>query len=72
MLLENFLKSHLVHDDYKTIRKDVQNINDMLEEASTKNIDIEQSLINKVNEFTSSIISERNLRKQRDLFLESI
>lgn len=61
-----------MHDDYKTIRKDVQRINDILEEATNQNIDIDQSLVNKVNEYTSTIISERNLRKQRDLFLESI
>ena len=44
----------------------------MLEDATQRDIDIDQVLINKVNEFTSKIISERNLRKQRELFLESI
>lgn len=29
-------------------------------------------MINKVNDYTSTIISERNLRKQRDLFLDQI
>lgn len=44
----------------------------MLEDGQNKDIDVDQSLISKVNEFTSTIISERNLRKQRDLFLEQI
>jgi len=70
--IDNFLNSHKSHDNYKDIRKDVQRINDMLEEANTENIDLDPSLVTKVNDFTSTIISERNLRKQRDLFLESI
>lgn len=41
LMIENFLKSHQVHDDYKTIRKDVSKINDMLEDATNKNIDID-------------------------------
>lgn len=44
----------------------------MLEEATTEHIELDPLLITKVNDFTSTIISERNLRKQRDLFLESI
>ena len=44
----------------------------MLEEANTEEIDLDPLLVTKVNDYTSTIISERNLRKQRDLFLESI
>ena len=44
----------------------------MVADAETNNIDIEQAIVQKVNDFTSKIISERNLRKQRDLFLDSI
>ena len=32
----------------------------------------EDGMVKSVNEFTSFIISERNLRKQRDLFLDEI
>jgi len=35
-------------------------------------VDLDPELLTKVNEYCSRIISERNLRKQRDLFLESI
>ena len=70
--IETFLANHIHHDNYKDIRKDVSKVNDMVAEAQERNIDIEQSIIQKVNDFTSKIISERNLRKQRDLFLGSI
>lgn len=39
--IENFLKTHQFHDNYKDIRKDVQKINDMLEYAQNNNIDID-------------------------------
>jgi len=35
-------------------------------------VDLDPELLEQVKAFTSKIISERNLRKQRDLFLESI
>ena len=44
----------------------------MLEDAQANDIELDSVLVNKVNDFTSTIISERNLRKQRDLYLESI
>lgn len=70
--IDNFLKTHQFHENYKDIRKDVQKINDLLDHAQTHSIDIDQALVTKVNEFTSTIISERNLRKQKDLFMEQI
>ena len=33
---------------------------------------METTFIEEVNKFTSRLISERNLRKQRDLYIESI
>mmetsp|Transcript_42036 Transcript_42036/g.64407 ORF Transcript_42036/g.64407 Transcript_42036/m.64407 type:complete len:208 (-) Transcript_42036:41-664(-) len=44
----------------------------MVETAQNLEIDLEQSLVEEVNAFTSRLISERNLRKQRDLYIESI
>lgn len=44
----------------------------MVEEARELNIDLDQSLLKNVNDFTSRLISERNLRKQRDLYIEGI
>lgn len=72
LLIDNFLKSHQFHENYKDIRKDVQKVNQMLEDAQSEEIELDSLLVNKVNEYTSTIISERNLRKQRDLFLEAI
>lgn len=60
------------HDNYKDIRKDVQRITEMVEQAQNLEIDLEPTLIEGVNAFTFRLISERNLRKQRDLYLESI
>ena len=70
--IENFLKANDHHDNYKDIRKDVQRVNDLVETANSLEIELDSELISRVNQYTSRIISERNLRKQRDLFLESI
>jgi hypothetical protein len=51
------------HNDYKDIRKDVKLINDMVEEARSLEIDLDNNLVEEVNNFTSRLISERNLRK---------
>jgi len=61
--IEGFLNKNVHHDNYKDIRKDVQRINDLVEEAQNLGIDLDQMLIQKVNDYTSTIISERNLRK---------
>ena len=50
----------------------MQRINDMVQTAQDLEIDLDSNLISEVNQFTSRLISERNLRKQRDLYLESI
>jgi ferritin len=70
--ISTFLKDHEAHDNYKDIRKDVQKINEMVEEALALSIELDASVTQSVNDFTSKIISERNLRKQRDLYLEDI
>ena len=44
----------------------------MVQKAQDLEIDLDSDLVSKVNNFTSRLISERNLRKQRDLYLESI
>lgn len=72
MKIQKFLDDKHHHDDYKDIRKDVKIINDMVEEARGLDIDLNQALIEEVNNFTSRLISERNLRKQRDLYIEGI
>jgi len=44
----------------------------MVQDAQNLEIELDPELMQRVNEYTSTIISERNLRKQRDLFLDSI
>lgn len=44
----------------------------MVQKAQELEIDLDSDLVSQVNGFTSRLISERNLRKQRDLYLESI
>ena len=70
--IQNFLSSKTHHDNYKDIRKDVKKINDMVEEAQKLNIELDQKMMEQVNDFSSRLISERNLRKQRDLYIEGI
>jgi hypothetical protein len=44
----------------------------MVKKAQDLNVDLDPDLLEQVKSFCAKIISERNLRKQRDLFLESI
>lgn len=70
--IRTFLAEKDHHDNYKDIRKDVQRINDMVQNAQDLQIDLDSTLVADVNAFTSRLISERNLRKQRDLYIEGI
>lgn len=72
MKIDGFLNSKHHHDNYKDIRNDVEKINNYIKEAEDQSIELDQDTIKKVNMFTSRLISERNLRKQRDLYLDSI
>lgn len=72
LAIKNFLEKKDHHENYKDIRKDVQIVNDMLAEAQDQGVDVDSGLITRVNQFTSRLISERNLRKQRDLYIEGI
>ena len=44
----------------------------MVEEAQKLDIELDQKMMEQVNDFSSRLISERNLRKQRDLYIEGI
>lgn len=44
----------------------------MVEEAQKLDIELDQKMQEQVNDFSSRLISERNLRKQRDLYIEGI
>lgn len=70
--IKTFLNERTHHDNYKDIRKDAERINDMVKNAQDLDIDLDSELVKDVNAFTARLISERNLRKQRDLFDDSI
>lgn len=70
--ITEFLKTRHHHDNYKDIRNDISKINNMLSEADEQNIDIDKDLVAKVNQYCSRMISERNLRKNRDLLADTI
>ena len=70
--IQSFLKAHEHHENYKDIRKDVQRVNELVETAEGLGIELDPAITATVGEYTARIISERNLRKQRDLYLESI
>lgn len=44
----------------------------MVAEAQELNIELDDKMMEAVNDFSSRLISERNLRKQRDLYIEGI
>ena len=70
--INQFLMEKDHHENYKDIRNDMHRINMLITEAEEQSIDLDTDLVAKVNGFTSRLISERNLRKQRDLYLEGI
>ena len=70
--IRTFLTEKHHHENYKDIRKDVKLVNDMVTKAHELEIDLDQNLVKEVNDFTGRLISERNVRKQVDLYMESI
>lgn len=60
--LRNFIKSVDHVDDYKTILKSVKILNDKVEDARNLSVDLDVGIIQSVNQCTSRLISERNLR----------
>ena len=66
------MKENENHENYKLIRKDVQKIEEMVQKAKDQSVELDEELLEQVKAFAAKILSERNLRKQRDLFLESI
>lgn len=68
----NFLKEKHHHDSYKDIRKDIKRITEMVKTAEELDIALDTALSDEVNGYTLRLLSERNLRKQRDLYEDSI
>ena len=58
----DFINNLDVVSNYKTIKKSVKMLNDLVENAKNNNIAIDPDVIAKVNSTTARLISERNLR----------
>jgi hypothetical protein len=65
--LRNFIKSVDHVEDYKTILKSVKILNDKVEEARNLGVDLDAGIVMAVNQCTSRLISERNLRFQMEM-----
>jgi thymidylate synthase len=65
--LRNFIKSVDHIDDYKTILKSVKILNDKVEDARNQGVDLDVGMVQAVNQCTSRLISERNLRFQMEM-----
>ena len=61
--ITTFLQQKSHHENYKENRKDAKLINEMVEKAQDLGIELESKLLEEVNDFTSRLISERDLRK---------
>ena len=61
--IRNFLQEKDHHDNYKTIRKDVEKINQMIGDAEELNIDLDNKLVVQVNAYVARMTQERSLRK---------
>ena len=70
--IRDFLKERDHHADYKEIRKDIEKVTKMLSEAQQLEIQLNESLVKQVNNYTARLSQERNMRKQRELMLDSI
>jgi hypothetical protein len=62
LLIRNFIRSLDVVPIYKTIKKSVKLLNDKVEDAKNKNVELSPSVIAEANQATRRLIAERNLR----------
>jgi len=62
----NFIKSVEHVENYKTILKSVKILNEKQAKAEKLNVELDNSLIEKINQTTSRLVAERNLRFQMD------
>jgi len=60
--INNFIKNVAHVPDYKTILKSVKILNDKVATAKSLNVDLDPIVMSAVNQCTSRLISERNLR----------
>lgn len=65
--INNFIKSVAVVQDYKTILKSVKILNDKVATAKSLDVELDPIVLQAVNQCTSRLISERNLRFHMDM-----
>lgn len=70
--IRNFLQEHMAHESFKSIKKDVQKISDMVDAAQNLDIELDPVLHTEVQQFCARLISERNLRKRKGLYNDTI
>jgi hypothetical protein len=64
--IRNYITSVAHVDNYKTILKSVKVLNDKRDAAEALGVKLDPSIIEAVNQCTSRLISERNLRFEMD------
>ena len=62
--IRNFIKSLAFVENFKTIKKSVQILNDKVEKAKHDGIELNPSVLAEVNKTSSRLLAERNLRFQ--------
>lgn len=71
--IRTFYKSLDVVPNYKTIKKSVHLLNEMVKEALEKKVDLSQAIVAEVNQCTKRLLAERDLRLHMDSYtLEGI
>jgi len=64
--INEFIESLRVVPNYKTIKKSVSLLEEMVEKAKGLNVDIDPVILNKVNVTTARLMAERNLQFQME------
>jgi len=62
ILIDTYINSLKEVDNYKTIKKSINSINDMIEDAKKRNVHIDEDLLAKAGGQNERLDSERNLR----------
>lgn len=60
--INTFIDSLKEVDNYKTIKKSINSINDMISDAKTRSVDLDKDLLGKADRENERLDSERNLR----------
>lgn len=66
------MKDKNYHQDYKTIRSECKQIDEMLNAAESLEVDLDHALLKDVYAFKERILTERNIRKSHELLAGSV